>query len=238
MKNPKPKKAPYLFIDPQSDEGKPIYARLQLILDEFYPDVAGARFAITWNLSWRPDAESRPMYGQLTKVGALDREVFDRFDFILVLSRERWYDPLITDEIRDSILDDECAHAGVQYDAHGKPCEDERGRRVYVWKDYDVRGFSAVIERRGCYRKDLEALAKAIDKARQRADDTWVGFTALRGELREAGLDVPLEAIVGWSEAERREARTWLALRAECLPQMWQQVRPGFLVSADDAAAH
>lgn len=210
----KPKKAkaiPYRFIEPTSPEGEPIYARLTRILDQHHEDVSHARFALVWHLSWKPDVDGRVTLGMCRKVSDLDRELrgdYNGFDFVILLNKKWWTDPLTTHAQRDALLDHECCHAAIQHDQAGEPTEDERGRKVYRLRGHDIEEFAEIIRRHGCYTRDIELAAAALDRAR--ADSAgYVGIKSTHERLKAAGANVAFDAVVAWSEPERREADVW-----------------------------
>lgn len=75
-------------------------------------------------------------------------------------------------------------------------------------RKHDLEEFSTIAERYGCWKRDIEAFAKSLARARQ--DDQWVGFSGLQASLLAVGAPVPLETIRYWSEAERRDAAVWV----------------------------
>ena len=236
----KPKKVSYRLIDRASDEGAPMYALLDELVDAHHEDLQHARIALAWCTSWKPDVDGRVTLGKCKRAGDLDRELA-AFDFIILLSRRFWYDAMTIEVQRRALLDHELCHGAVKYDGRGERVEDERGRLVYRTRKHEIEEFTEIVGRYGCYKRDLEEFARATDRARQKADDSWVGFTTLQGELKEAGLSIPLDVIVGWSDAERREARTWALMRHDHFPQMWRDSMPAFLGQkreVADAVAH
>jgi hypothetical protein len=223
----KSKSVPYRFISPTSDVGRFLYDRLTNILLAHHEDVVDARFALAWRLAWKPDVDGHVILGQCRKVSDLDREIVDAYDFIIILNKEWWDDPLVTDQQRNALLDHECCHAAVKRDEAGDVAIDERGRTVYRIRKHDVEDFAEIADRHGCYKRDLEAFAAALDRARQRPAQ-WIGFTRLREHLIAAGATIPLTIIREWSEAERLEAHVWAALQEE--------LRKGNLQSLVDVA--
>jgi len=211
-KQKKVKAVPYRFIVPDSDEGRPLYDRLHELLHADHRDVAAARFALAWQLAWKPDVDGHVTLGQCRKVTDLDREITDLYDFIIILNKNWWDDPHVTNEQRNALLDHECCHAAVKCDASGAPVIDERGRIVYRLKKHDVEDFACIAERHGVWKRDLEQFARALARAQQRSTE-WVGATALQADLRKAGISLPLTVIAEWSNAEWREARTWALLQ-------------------------
>src|SRR5438067_2592834 len=233
--DPKPKKVSYRLITNGSDEGRAMYRLLRELVTAHHPDLLGANIALAWCTSWKPDADGIVTLGKCKKASDLDRELAV-YDFIILLRESFWIDPLVTDAQRRALLDHELCHAAVKLDEHGEPVEDERGRVVYRVRKHDIEEFTEIVERHGTYKRDLETFATALDRARHKADDTWVGYSSLREDLRLAGVSIPIEVIVAWSDDGRREARTWALMRSDPLGQRIEQL-PACLATAGSATA-
>lgn len=243
-RKPKPKKVSYRLIDAAGDEGQPMYQLLNELVAAHHEDLVEARIALAWCTSWKADVDGIVTLGKCRKASDLDRELSE-WDFIILLSREFWRDQMVTDVQRRALLDHELCHAAMSLDEQGEPKVDERGRVVYRVRKHDLEEFTAIAERYGCWKRDLETFNRAINRARQKAEDQWVGYTTLQEDLRNAGLTISLDVIVEWTDAERREARTWALLRQEQFPQMWRDQMPAFIAhvatlpqETDDAAKH
>src|SRR5438105_593835 len=213
VRESKPKKVSYRLITNGTDEGRAMYRLLRELVTAHHPDLLGAQIALAWCTSWKPDVDGIVTLGKCKKASDLDRELAV-YDFIILLRESFWTDPLVTDAQRRALLDHELCHAAVKLDDHGEPVEDERGRTVYRVRKHSIEEFTEIVERHGTYKRDLETFATALDRARHKADDTWVGYSSLREDLRLAGVSIPIEVIVAWSDDERREARTWALVRA------------------------
>jgi putative metallopeptidase len=211
----KAKRVTYRFIPPDSDGGRPLYALLSELVEAHHQEILDARIALAWHLGWKPDVDGRVTLGQCKRVGDLDREISDQYDFVIILREAFWADPHVTDLQRRALLDHELSHASVKYDEKGNPMIDERGRTVYRVRRHDLEEFASIAERYGVWKKDLEVFAQALDRARSQSE-SWVGYRSLQEQLHTVGLTVPLDTIVALSEAERREVRTWAVLRQEC----------------------
>ena len=233
MKQPKPKSVAYRLITNGTDDGRALYRLLRELVTAHHPELLGAQIALAWCTSWKPDVDGIVTLGKCKKASDLDRELA-AYDFIVLLREAFWTDPLVTDTQRRALLDHELCHASVKLDEHGEPVEDERGRVVYRIRKHDLEEFTAIVERYGMYTRDLETFATALDRARQKADDTWVGYSSLREDLRLAGVSIPIEVIVDWTDDERREARTWALLRSDPLGQIVEQL-PACLANAASA---
>lgn len=76
----------------------------------------------------------------------------------------------MSDEQRRALLDHELCHAEVKLDDRtSEPVHDERGRKVYRMRKHDIEEFSAVVERNGIYKRDLEHFAAALNRAARSA---------------------------------------------------------------------
>lgn len=150
----KPKKVSYELIAPDSEIGGPIYARMERLVEQHHEEISGARIALAWNTSWKPDVDGRCTLGMCKKAGDLDRELA-AYDFIIILRRDFWNAPSVLDAQRDALLDHELQHATVAYDQDGEPKVDERGRTVYRIRRHDIEEFGAVVARHGLWKRDL-----------------------------------------------------------------------------------
>lgn len=166
MIEPKLKKVSYELIKPDSKVGEPMYAMLEELVDKHHEDLAQARIALAWNLSWKPDVDGRQQIGKCKKASDLDRELTD-FDFVIVLLRDFWEEKGVSDDQCRALLDHELCHGALKLDKDGEPVEDERGRVVYRIRKHDVEEFTEIITRHGCYKRDLEVFAVALRKLKQ-----------------------------------------------------------------------
>lgn len=214
-----PKKVSYELIGRGDAVTQPIdgdiYALLDRVLHAHHDDLARthARVALAWCTSWKADADGHVTIGQCKKASDLDRELA-AFDFVILLSKEFWR--VASERQRIALLDHELMHAAVKYDADGEPVVDERGRQVYRTRKHDLEEFVDVVARHGCYKRDLEQFAGAVDRARAQSK-YYVGASTLAARLEHAGLVVPVESIVYWSEHERRQAQEWLDVRRDLM---------------------
>lgn len=233
----KPKKVSYRFIEPDSDVGQPMYVLLADLVEAHHRELqkVGTRIALAWNVSWGPDVDGRVTLGKCRKVSDLEREIADlqAYDFVIVLLQSFWNDLRVTELQRRALLDHELCHAAVLLDKHGDPVIDECGRTAFRTRKHDLEEFACIADRYGCWKGDLVAFNDALERAKQRAAQHWIGYSALQTELTRAGLSIPITEICTWSEDERREAATWALLRND-LPSRFQQdiVPPLFVVKA------
>lgn len=211
------KKVPYRFIEPTSEIGAPMYRLLRELVDAHHEDLRDAKIALAWNLAWKADLDGRVTLGQCRRLSDLERELFalEAFDFVIVLREAFWMDLHVAAAQRRALLDHELCHAAITIGGDGEPVVDERGRLVYRTRKHDIEEFAEIADRHGCWKKDLEYFAHALDRARDKVGTTWVSYSSLREELVAVGLTIPIDVIVTWTDDERREARTWAILRRE-----------------------
>lgn len=216
-KKAKAKPVPYRFIEQDSEEGKPMYVRLARLVDAHHEDLTQARIALVWHLGWKPDVDGRVTLSTTRRVGDLERELrgdFTCYDFVVLLNRKWWTDPLTTSAHRDARLDHALCHARPKFDQAGEPEVDERGRNVYRLRDEDVIEFSEIIKRHGTYTRNLELAASALDRVRQDSK-YFVGVKTVQERLIEAGAHIAFDTVVSWTEPDRREADVWARLILE-----------------------
>jgi hypothetical protein len=233
-----PKEVHYELIPRVSDVGEPMYALLDRILTTHHGDrdLGEVRIALAWCTSWKPDVDGRITLGKCKKATDLDRELAP-WDFVILLQQEFWQNLRVTDHQRAALLDHELMHAAVKYDPEtGEPVIDARGRIVYRLRKHDIEEFADIVTRYGCYKHDLEQFAAALGRAQETARATWIGATALQADLRRAGVEVPVDVLAGWSEDERREARTWALVKTEPMGALLETM-PACLAAATSTGA-
>lgn len=216
-KKAKAKAVPYRFIEQESDEGKPIYVRLARIVDAHHEDLKQARIALVWQTNWKTDVDGRITLAATRKVGDLERELrgeYNAFDFVILLNKKWWTDPLTTSAHRDAILDHSLCHARPKFDQSGEPEVDERDRNVYRLREEDVIEFSEIIRRHGTYTRNLELAASALDRVRQDSK-YFVGVKTVQERLVAVGVPVPYDSVVAWSVEERNDADVFARLVLE-----------------------
>jgi len=191
-----------------------MYALLEQLVSQHHEELerTNARIALAWCTSWKSDVDGPKTIGKCKRASDLDRELAE-FDFIILLDKDFWI--VATEKQRAALVDHELCHAAVKYDADGEPIRDERGRQVFRTRRHDLEEFSDIAARHGCYKRDLEQFAKALDRARAQTGTGWVGYASLSARLEHAGLHVPIDRILDWSEGERRQALEWCNIRRE-----------------------
>jgi len=160
-----PKKVTYALIDRLNESGGKLYQMLEDLVDQHHTDLRDARIVLAWNLTWQPDIDGRVILGKCKRASDLDRELAP-YDFVIVLRREFFDDPRVTDQQRRALIDHELCHAAVKYGADGEPMYDQRGRKIFRTRKHDLEEFAAIAERYGCWKKDLEAFAQALERSK------------------------------------------------------------------------
>lgn len=211
----RPKKVPYTLIPEKTDAGKTMYALVYALVDEHHEELSrtNVRIALAWATGWKPDVDGRVMLGKCKKATDLDRELAP-FDFVILLNRDFWQNPRVTDLQRRALLDHELMHAAVAYDENGDAKVDDRGRTVYRIRKHDLEEFSDIAQRYGCWKRDIEAFMRALSRADAQSTG-FVGYSSLREALKTVGVEVPLDTIVAWTAADRRDVLIWTRLRQD-----------------------
>ncbi len=160
MAKAKPKVVNYELVPESQVEP---YKLLEQVRRKWHSELVDARIALAWRKRLKRDKDGHLMLGRCVKVSDLQRELMP-YDFILVLNREVWEDPEFGKDKKMALLDHELCHATVAVDKDGEEKEDERGRGVFRMRKHDIEEFRAVVERHGCYKRDLEAFAQALLK--------------------------------------------------------------------------
>ncbi len=158
----KPKKVLFELITREQTflSGQP-YDLLDEVRAENHEDTCAAKIALAWKRDTKPDVDGRLMLGRCVRQSDLARELAD-FDFVIVLNREVWEDPEFGRERKLALLDHEMMHAARVLDADGEPVVDTKNRAVWRIRGHDIEEFTVIIERHGCYKRDLEKFGEAI----------------------------------------------------------------------------
>ena len=163
-KEPKPKKINFELIPPNGKHES--YRLMDEIRSKHHKQLEPARIAIAWRKSLKPNVDGQLILGKCVKASDLNREAAP-YDFIILLNREVWQDMDFNEKKKRALLDHELCHAEIvlDKDTH-EPKYDERGRNIWRLRKHDIEEFQGVIERHGCYKRDLEKFAQALLKKR------------------------------------------------------------------------
>jgi hypothetical protein len=162
----KPKRIAYSLVSADEVVGAPMYELLRELVAAHHEHLHDARIALAWCTSWKPDVDGRVTLGKCKKASDLDRELAP-YDFVILLRRSFWLDTLVTDEQRRALLDHELCHAAVKLDKFFDPVLDTNDRKVYRVRKHDIEEFGCIVERYGCYKRDLERFAASLRRGAQ-----------------------------------------------------------------------
>lgn len=118
-----------------------------------------AKIGLAWRSGWRSDTDGHMKLGQCRKSSDLDREMYEGFDFVILLNEEAW--PTLNGEQKRALIDHELCHAALSMDANGEPKFNDRDRLCCRIKKHDVEEFRSIVERHGLYTQDLAEIATA-----------------------------------------------------------------------------
>lgn len=163
-----PKGKPVNFqLIPPDDAAEP-YKLLNQARRKWHTDLGAAEIALAWRKNWKGDKDGHLILGQCRQASELQRE-FAAYDFVILLNREVWTSPEFSREKKLALLDHELCHAAPALDKHLEQRSDERGRKLWRMRRHDIEEFRAIVDRHGCYKRDLEEFARALLKHPQLA---------------------------------------------------------------------
>jgi len=163
-KPPKPKAISFSLIPPMDNGHEPeAYRLLREVRERWHPDLEGAKIALAWRKRLKADKDGHLMLGKCMKASDLQRELVN-WDFVILLNKEVFQDTAFTLEKRLALIDHELCHATRALDKWFAPANDEKGRAVWRMRKHDIEEFRCIVERHGCYKKDLEAFAQVLLK--------------------------------------------------------------------------
>ncbi len=164
-KPPKPKPINFELIPLKDGDHEPEpYRILAEIRGKFHNDLEQAKIALAWRKSLKADKDGHLMLGKCVKASDLQRELAI-YDFLILLNREVWMDMDFTAEKKKALLDHELCHATSVLDKFGMQKYDERGRAIWRVRKHDIEEFREVVQRHGCYKRDLELFARSLLQA-------------------------------------------------------------------------
>ena len=181
------KKVSYQLVPRDSDEGRPVYAILDRLIERYHEHLTNARIAIAWNLTWQPDVDGRCTLGKCKKASDLDRELAP-YDIVVMLRHEFFEDAEVTDAQREALIDHELSHAEIVRDDNGEPKRDTKDRVLYRIRKHDLEEFTDVVRRHGLWKADIESFAAALERARQTKGKTPEQIAADRASATDAAI--------------------------------------------------
>lgn len=165
-KPPKPKACNFELIPAKDKDHIPEPHRiLAEVRAKFHKDLEHARIALAWRKALKPDKDGHLVLGKCVKASDLQKE-FAAYDFVILLNREVWMELGFTVEKKKALVDHELCHAAQVVDKYGMQKFDERGRAIWRTRKHEIEEFREIVERHGCYKRDLELFAEAMLKKR------------------------------------------------------------------------
>jgi hypothetical protein len=143
------------------------YKLMASIRKKHHTHIHRAKIALAWRKKYKPDRDGHLILGKCMKTSDLQRELAD-WDFVILLNKEVWNDPEFGSKRQKALLDHELCHAQIVLNKEGNPKRDTRKRRVWRMRNHDIEEFREIVERHGCYKKDLEEFAEALLKRRRK----------------------------------------------------------------------
>jgi hypothetical protein len=172
---------PFELIDHNMKPLPEPYRLLAEIRKAHHPDLKEAKIVLAWQKGIKADKDGHVMLGKCIKIGDLQKELAD-WDFVITLNFDVWQSSEWTREKKMALLDHELMHAAESLDKDGEPKVDAKGRRQWRIRKHDVEEFSAIIERHGIWKRDLERFAEAIMKTKQKTLEFPAPVATVSGE--------------------------------------------------------
>jgi hypothetical protein len=142
-------------------EGGNPHAILAEIRKKHHADTIDAKVALAWKRGVKANPDGHVILGMCVRAGDLQRELVD-YDFCIWLNREVWMSEEFTRKEKLALIDHEMCHVAHAMDDEGGYRQDTKGRFVWRLREHDIEEFTCVIERHGCYKRDLENFAQKI----------------------------------------------------------------------------
>ncbi len=136
----------------KKDDAENPYSYLDDLIHKHHADLWDAKLAVAWMLDVKPDRDGHLVLGKLKKATDLDREFRD-FDLVLLLNAAAWN--ALPPEKRTIAVDHFLCAGALMRDRTGEPIIDERGRKCYRLRRYDVESYDVHYARYGVFVRDL-----------------------------------------------------------------------------------
>ena len=163
----KPKVAPFELIDHTMKPLPEPYKLMAAVRKDYHPDIKEARIALAWRKEWKADKDGHLKLGMCIKASDLQKELAE-WDFVILLNFEVWNSKEFDRAKKVALLDHELSHTGQALDKDGEPKVDAKGRKVFRVIRHEIEEFVGVIQRNGCYKRDLQIFAETIMKQAQK----------------------------------------------------------------------
>ena len=163
----KPRVANIELIDWQAKPKLEPYRLLGEVRKASHEDTKDAKIVLAYRKNWKSDVDGHLVLGKCVKASELQRELVD-WDFVILLNYEVWNSKEFDRAKKVALLDHELCHTGQALDKDGEPKVDAKGRKVWRVVRHEIEEFVGVIQRNGCYKRDLQIFAETIMKQAQK----------------------------------------------------------------------
>ena len=164
----KPRVANFELIDWQAKPKLEPYRLLAEVEKASHDDTKDAKIVLAYRKNWKSDVDGHLVLGKCVKASELQRELVD-WDFVILLNYEVWNSKEFDRAKKVALLDHELCHTGQALDKDGEPKVDAKGRKVWRVVRHEIEEFVGVIQRNGCYKRDLQIFAETIMKTKLRS---------------------------------------------------------------------
>lgn len=144
----------------------PEYEMMYKIRKKYHDGIRKAKIGLMWLLKVKSDSDGHLLLGKCKKASDFQRELSE-FDFVILLNKEMWEHPKFGHKRQKALLDHELCHASAVYDDEGHRVKTIRGKYVFRTRKHDIEEFREIVERHGCYKRDLEEFAESLKKGRK-----------------------------------------------------------------------
>lgn len=139
-----------------------LYTMKDRLIANYHPDLVECRIKLFWAYEWKPDRDSHLKLGCAKKV-AEETMLLTDFDVFIELNYPFFNDPEVEMFKKESVLDHELCHPRPLLDKDsGEQKVDVNGNKQWYLRGHDIEEFREIVERRGCYKQDLEEFAAAL----------------------------------------------------------------------------
>jgi hypothetical protein len=178
----KPRVANFELIDWQAKPKLEPYRLLGEVREASHEDTKDAKIVLAYRKNWKSDVDGHLVLGKCVKASELQRELVD-WDFVILLNYEVWNSKEFDRAKKVALLDHELCHTGQALDKDGEPKVDAKGRKVWRIVRHEIEEFVGVIQRNGCYKRDLQIFAETIMKQAQKTLEFPAPAAAAGGEV-------------------------------------------------------
>ncbi len=156
------------------------------LLDELrkahHESIKDANILLAYRKGWKSNVDGHLILGKCIKASELQRELVE-WDYVILLNFEVWNSSEFDKNKKMALLDHELSHTGQALDREGEPKVDAKGRKVWRIVKHEIEEFVGVIQRNGCYKRDLQLFAETIMKQAQKTIEFPSPAADAKGEV-------------------------------------------------------